>query len=85
MIIHTLIIPIIPGGIMTRGGSIRIGGGGLVFVPIIITIIIRTIISEGGVILTEVEDQDFSTAPWEQRIFGEGEAGDPQEELRGHR
>ena len=66
---------------MTRGGSIRIGGGGLVFVPIIITIIIRTIISEGGVILTEVEDQDFSTAPLGTEDLREGEAGDPQEEL----
>ena len=76
MIIHTLIIPIIHGGIMTRGGSIPIGGGGLVFIPItiIITIIIRTIISEGEVILTEVEDQDFSTAPLGTEDLREGKA-----------
>jgi len=80
MIIHTLIIPIIPGGIMTHGGSIPMGGGGLVSVPIIITIIIRTIISEGEVIPTEVEDQEFSTAPLEIEDLREGEAGDLQGE-----
>jgi hypothetical protein len=73
MIIHTPIIPMIRGGIMTHGGSIPMGGGGLVFIPIT-TIIILTIISEGEVILTAAGDPDFTTGPLGTEDLREAEA-----------
>ncbi len=74
MIIHTPIIPMIRGGIMTHGGSIPMGGGGLVFIPITTIIIILTIISEGEVILTAAGDPDFTTGPLGTEDLREAEA-----------
>jgi len=74
MIIHTPIIPMIRGGIMTHGGSIPMGGGGLVFIPITTIIIILTIISEGEVILTAAGDPDFPTGPLGTEDLREAEA-----------
>jgi hypothetical protein len=77
--IHILTTVTIHGHTMTLGGGIPIGGWGLVFIPITI-IIIRTIISEREVILTEVEDLEFSTAPLGTEDLREGEAAVLQEE-----
>jgi hypothetical protein len=55
-------------------------GGDSALITIIITIIICTIISEKAAILTEVENQDLSTAPLGREGFREEEAAVLQEE-----